>query len=72
MDTADPNVRNAQLQATVDELRSALRARDERLDELEQQLAWFKRQLFGEKSERRTFVDPAHQSTLFASLGMDA
>ena len=29
-----------------------------RISELEQQLAWFKRQLFGEKSERRT-IEPA-------------
>ncbi len=72
MDVADPSARNAQPEATVDELRSALRARDECIDELRQQLAWFKRQLFGETSERRTVVDPAHQSSLFASLGMDA
>lgn len=53
---------HAQLEAENGALR-------ERLDQIEQQLSWFKRQMFGEKSERRTVVDPAVQSSLFASLG---
>ena len=32
---------------------------------LRRQLAWFKRQLFGEKSERRHILDPAVQANLF-------
>ena len=47
---------NAQLQAQV--------------AELQQQLDWFKRQLFGAKSERRLDVDPAVQGNLLASLGV--
>ncbi len=38
--------------------------------QLKQQLDWFKRQLFGEKSEKRLEIDPAIQSTLFAGLGL--
>ena len=33
----------------------------ERVDALQQQLDWLKRQLFGVKSERRLGVDPARQ-----------
>jgi transposase len=35
-----------------------------RTDELQQQLAWFKRQLFGTKSERRIYPDESRQLTL--------
>jgi len=35
------------------------------LKELRRQLAWFKRQLFGEKSERHHLLDPAVQVNLF-------
>lgn len=35
--------------------------------ELRRQLAWFKRQLFGEKSERQCVLDPAVQANLFDS-----
>jgi transposase len=47
---------NAQLQAQV--------------AELQQQLDWFKRQLFGAKSEKRLDVDPAVQGNLLAALGV--
>ena len=49
---------NAQLQAQV--------------TELQQQLDWFKRQLFGAKSEKRLDVDPAVQGNLLAALGVAA
>ncbi len=39
---------------------------------LKQQLAWFKRQLFGRKSEVRLDVDPAVQGNLFSALGVQA
>ena len=35
------------------------------------QLDWFKRQLFGEKSEKRLDIDPAIQNSLFAQLDID-
>ena len=34
------------------------------------QLEWFKRQLFGAKSEKRLDVDPAVQGNLLAALGV--
>lgn len=40
--------------------------------QLKTQLAWFKRQLFGSKSEKRTMLDPAVQSDLLAALGQAA
>ena len=38
---------------------------------LQTQLDWFKRQLFGAKSERRLEIDPAMQADLLAALGED-
>jgi transposase len=38
---------------------------------LKQQLDWFKRQVFGRKSEKRLDVDPAIQADLLAELGVD-
>jgi len=40
--------------------------------ELQQQLEWFKRQLFGANSEKRLEVDPAVQGNLLAALGVAA
>jgi len=37
---------------------------------LKQQLDWFKRQLFGSKSEKRLDIDPAIQGNLLSSLGV--
>lgn len=37
---------------------------------VKQQLDWFKRQLFGEKTEKRLEIDPAVQDSLFAGLGL--
>ncbi|HDY84036.1 MAG TPA: hypothetical protein ENH48_13905, partial [Halieaceae bacterium] len=38
---------------------------------LQTQLNWFKRQLFGAKSEKRLEIDPALQADLLAALGED-
>jgi len=38
---------------------------------VKQQLDWLKRQLFGEKSEKRLDVDPAVQGNLLAALGVE-
>jgi len=38
---------------------------------LQTQLDWFKRQLFGAKSEKRLAIDPALQADLLAALGGD-
>jgi len=49
---------------------TALRAENEALKEqlqiLKTQLDWFKRQLFGERSEKRLLIDPAIQADLLA------
>ena len=37
---------------------------------MKQQLDWFKRQLFGRKSEKRLEVDPAVQGSLLSALGV--
>ena len=56
--------KNAQLSATVADL-------TEQLTQVKRQLEWFKRQLFGPKSEKRLEFDPAEQASLFAALGLD-
>jgi len=42
------------------------------LASLKRQLDWLKRQLFGEKSEKRLDIDPAVQSNLLSALGVDS
>ena len=50
-------------EATRDELVNLVLASDARLEEVEQQLRWFKKQLFGTKSERRILqADPSQLS----------
>jgi transposase len=53
---ADLQSRNAQL--------------SEQLATLQRQLDWFKRQLFGAKSEKQLLIDPAVQGNLLAALGV--
>ncbi|MFQ5745535.1 MAG: IS66 family transposase, partial [Acidobacteriota bacterium] len=38
----------------------------EQVAQLQQQLDWFKRQLFGQKSEKRTIIDPAIQADMLS------
>ena len=38
---------------------------------LKQQLDWFRRQLFGEKSEKRLDLDPVEQGNLLTGLGVE-
>ena len=52
------------LQASLVELRTALARKDTHIQALEHQLNWFKRQLFGEKSEKRDMTDNPHQHTI--------
>lgn len=61
----DLNVQAARM--SQDEIVTLLKAHHELKlshDELAQQVAWFKRQLFGSKSERRLVDDPNHQLSL--------
>jgi transposase len=46
------------------EMRSVVDQKDARIQALEHQLNWFKRQLFGEKSEKRNMTDNPHQHTI--------
>ena len=55
---------NAQLSADLTSLNAEYAA-------IKQQLEWFKRQLFGTKSEKRLDVDPAVQGNLLAALGVE-
>jgi len=54
---------------------AALRARlleaEQQIQSLTHQLDWFKRQLFGRKSEQRLEIDPAIQPDLLTTLGWD-
>jgi transposase len=69
METAMANTNNAAdslqvLQTLNDQLRSAVDQKEERIQALEHQLNWFKRQLFGEKSEQRDMTDNPFQQTI--------
>lgn len=54
--------------AEYDALQSRLGDYEEQLQTLKTQLDWFKRQLFGEESEKRLMLDPAIQDELLAAL----
>lgn len=43
----------------------------EKVAALEQQVAWFQRQIFGSRSERRFEIDPVLQGNLFAEFGLE-
>lgn len=63
--TAINHAQNVQaLQALNERLRAAVEQKDETIQALEQQLNWFKRQLFGEKSEKRDMTDNPYQQTI--------
>lgn len=69
MESTAPNhaqqVENVQaLQTLNEQLRVAVEQKDERIQALEHQLNWFKRQLFGEKSEKRDMTDNPYQQTI--------
>lgn len=59
------------LRAENDTLRSRLGDTEQQLQTLKTQLDWFKRQLFGERSEKRLLIDPAIQADLLAGLGSE-
>ncbi len=62
----------AELEAQNAQLNTQLTSLTSDYANLKQQLEWFKRQLFGEKSEKRLDIDPAIQSSLFAGFGVEA
>jgi len=56
------------LQQANAQLCAKLESQETKIQQLKQQLDWFKRQLFGEKSEKRLMVDPAIQPSLLEGL----
>jgi transposase len=57
VDASEHTTRVAQLERELSNSKA-------QIDTLTQQLDWFKRQLFGRKSEKRLLIDPAHQPLL--------
>ena len=58
--------------AVLGKTKTALEQLQAQYDALKQQLDWFKRQLFGQKSEKRLDIDPTEQLNLLAGLGVKA
>ncbi len=57
---------------TTEEYEAVIGSLHDQIEQLTQQLEWFKRQLFGTKSEKRLEVDTSHQADLLSSLGVTA
>ena len=53
----------------IQALLSLLQQKDDKIQSLQHQLDWFKRQLFGQKSEKRDFSDHPYQSTITELFG---
>jgi transposase len=55
---------NNTAEVLVDTLRTTVGQQQDKIHSLEQQLEWFKRQLFGQKSEKRDMADNPYQQTI--------
>ena len=64
--------RIGQLEQDNTELTAQLATLTQDCETLKQQLDWFKRQLFGRKSEKRLDVDVAAQGNLLSALAVDS
>ena len=62
---------NARLSSALEQSNAALTELQSDYQVLKQQLEWFKRQLFGEKSEKRLDIDPVEQGSLLGALGVE-
>jgi len=60
----EPSSERQNQQVLLDQLRAVVDQKDDRIQSLEHQLNWFKRQLFGEKSEKRDMTDNPYQQTI--------
>ena len=60
----EPSIEAQNQQVLLDQLRVAVDQKEERIQSLEHQLNWFKRQVFGEKSEKRDMTDNPYQQTI--------
>ena len=63
---------NARLSVALGDSYTALARLQANYDAVKHELEWFKRQLFGQKSEKRLDIDPAEQLNLLAGLGVVA
>jgi transposase len=61
---------NAQLSGQIAVVSTQFQALSADYADLKRQLDWFKRQLFGTKSEKQRDIDPAVQGNLLAALGV--
>ena len=61
----------ALLENTNAHLEEANGLMQEEMTSLKQQVAWFRRQIFGSRSERRFGIDPVLQGNLFAEFGLE-
>jgi transposase len=68
----NPALRIAELEQTNAQLSAQVATLSAAHEEVKRQLEWFKRQLFGQKSERRIEFDPQLQGNLLAALGVTA
>ena len=67
-----PTLRITELEQQNAQLSGQLAALASDCAALKQQLEWFKRQLFGAKSEKQLLIDPQVQGNLLAGLGLSA
>ena len=58
--------------AVLGKTKTALEQLQAKYDAVKHELDWFKRQLFGQKSEKRLDIDPQEQLNLLAELGVEA
>lgn len=71
MSTLSPERKNTDSQAAQKALRERVLTLEDQLAHAQRQLDWFKRQLFGNKSEKQLLIDPAVQHSLLAGLVED-
>ena len=63
---------NVRLGVALEDSNSALARLQADYNAVKHELDWFKRQLFGQKSEKRLDIDPTTQLNLLAGLGVEA
>jgi len=63
---------NARLGVALDDSYAALARVQAQYEALKHELDWFKRQLFGQRSEKRLAIDAEEQLNLLAGLGVKA
>lgn len=68
----NPALRIAELEYSNAQLSEQVATLTRTYEEVKRQLEWFKRQLFGAKSERHSPLDPLVQGNLLAALGVKA